>query len=89
MKVALLNFERGPGIPLLNFRGVLGPKVPGLGVLVPLLHHDAFYFPIHSKCRIFSFLANALPTQNLETGINIFILIVITIYTGSAIRKCS
>ena len=48
--VPLLNFEGGPGVPLLNFRGVLGPtfklcgvlqdpKVPGSGVLVPLLHH--------------------------------------------------
>ena len=48
--VPLLNFEGGPGVPLLNFRGVLGPtfklcgvsqdpKVPGPGVLVPLLHH--------------------------------------------------
>ena len=29
-----LNFEGGPGVPLLTLRGVLGP-----GVLVPLLHH--------------------------------------------------
>ena len=45
--ILLLNFERGPGVPLLNFRWVLGPtfklwggfRVPGPGVLVPLLHH--------------------------------------------------
>ena len=37
--VPLLNFEGGPGVPLLNFRGVPGPKVPGPGILVPLLNH--------------------------------------------------
>ena len=52
MRVLLLNFEGGPEshfstlrgsrVPLLNFEGgslVPGPKVPGPGVLVPLLHH--------------------------------------------------
>ena len=54
-EVPLLNFEGGPGIvllifeggsgaPLLNYEGgpgsrVPGPEVPGLGVLVPLLHY--------------------------------------------------
>ena len=46
--VPLLNFEGGPGVPLLNFeRGAEvpllnsegRPRVPGSGVLVPLLHH--------------------------------------------------
>ena len=42
--VLLLNFEGGPGVPLLNFGGgsrVPSPRVrvPGPGVLVPLLHH--------------------------------------------------
>ena len=36
MKVPLLNFVGGPGVPLLNFEVVSGPEVPGLGVLVPL-----------------------------------------------------
>ena len=55
MKVPLLNFVGDPGVPLLNFevdprvphlhfRGVPGLgsqslEVPGLGVLVPHLHH--------------------------------------------------
>ena len=47
-----LNFDRGPGVPLLNFRGVSGttfklsggpgsqsPEVSSPRVLVPLLHH--------------------------------------------------
>ena len=42
--ILLLNFEGGSGVPLLNYEGgpgsrVPGPKVPGLGVLVPLLHY--------------------------------------------------
>ena len=42
MKVPLLNFEGGPGVPLLNFRGSRAPLLNfegGPGVLVPLLHH--------------------------------------------------
>ena len=52
MRVPLLNFEGGPGLPLLKFRGFPGPtlnfeggsgsqgsEVLGPGVLVPLLHH--------------------------------------------------
>ena len=41
----LLNFERGPGVPLLNLRGFRGPTfkllkgVPGPEVLASLLHH--------------------------------------------------
>ena len=51
-RIPLLNFEGGPGVPLLNFRGSRvpllnfeggpgsqGPEVPGPGVLVQLLHH--------------------------------------------------
>ena len=51
-EVLLLNFEGGPGVPLINLRGVLGPtfklwgdsesqglEIPGPGVLIPLLHH--------------------------------------------------
>ena len=34
-----LNFERGPGVPRLNSRG---SRVPGPGVLVPLLYHAYF-----------------------------------------------
>ena len=45
--ILLLNLEGGPGVPLLNFRGLPGPtfklwggsRIPGPGVLVPLLHH--------------------------------------------------
>ena len=46
--VPFLNFEDGLGVPLSNFRRVLGPTfkleegregVPGPGVLVPLLHY--------------------------------------------------
>ena len=53
MRAPLLNFEGGPGVPILNFeRGAVVPllnsegrprvsrsRVPGSGVLVPLLHH--------------------------------------------------
>ena len=47
MRVPLLNNEGGPLVPLLNFEGNLGSRVPeswgpgsqGPGVLVPLLHH--------------------------------------------------
>ena len=62
----ILNFEEGPGVPLLNFRGVSGPllnfkggpgyqdpEVPGPGVLVPLLHHARFYFA--NSCTELSF----------------------------------
>ena len=50
--VPLLNFEGGPGVPLLNFEGgsesqVPGPKVPGPGVLVPLLHHAVLVFLVN------------------------------------------
>ena len=50
--VPLLNFEGDPGVPLLNFEGgsesqVPGPKVPGPGVLVPLLHHAVLVFLVN------------------------------------------
>ena len=56
MKVQLLNFVEGPGIPLLNFEEGLGvpllnfegcPESQGPEVLVPLLHH-AVDIDIHS-----------------------------------------
>ena len=37
MKVQLLNFVGGPGVPFLNFEG--GPESQGPAVLVPFLHH--------------------------------------------------
>ena len=48
--IPLLNFEGGPAVLLLNFRGVPRPtfklwgesRVLGSGVLVPLLHHAVF-----------------------------------------------
>ena len=57
--VQLLNFVGGPGVPLLNFKEVLGPtcklwggsQVAGsrsLGVLVPLLYHAV---NIHACCN--------------------------------------
>ena len=47
----LLNFEGGPGFPLLNFGEIPGPtfklwggsQIPGPGLLVLLLHHAIFY----------------------------------------------
>ena len=39
--VPLLNFEGEPGVPLLNFEGGPGPGSEGPEVLVPLLHHAA------------------------------------------------
>ena len=33
------SLKKGERVPLLNYEGVLGPKVPGLGVLVPILHY--------------------------------------------------
>ena len=43
--VSLINFQGGPGIPLLNFEGVRGsgvpvPRIPGLRI--PLLNHAIF-----------------------------------------------
>ena len=35
MSVSFLNFERGPGVPLLNFEGVPGPGSKGPEVLSP------------------------------------------------------
>ena len=51
--VPLLNYEGGHGVPLLKFRVVPGPtfklwgghgsRIPGPGVLVPLLQHADFF----------------------------------------------
>ena len=61
MKVPLLNFERVPGVQLLKFRRVPGPtfelwgesRVPGSGVLVPLLHHACYYYFIIRSVNFF------------------------------------
>ena len=66
--VPLLNFEGGPGVPLLNFRGIPGPnfklwegsRVPGPGVLVPLLQHARY------SEKLFSYWGN--PEKNKQTN---------------------
>ena len=66
--VPLLNFEGGPGVPLLNFRGIPGPnfklwegsRVPGPGVLVPLLQHARY------SEKLFSYWGN--PDKNKQTN---------------------
>ena len=48
-RAPLLNYERGPGVPLLNLRGSQVPLlnfegVPSPGALVPLFHHAVFVY---------------------------------------------
>ena len=53
--VLLLNFEEGPGVPLLNLRRVSGPTfklsgqspILGPGVLVPLLQYYGKKYPFY------------------------------------------
>ena len=51
MRVPLLNF-RGSWVPLLNFEGGSGSRVPGPVVLVPLLHHAAVRRCFSKKIKI-------------------------------------
>ena len=53
MRIPLLNFEGGPGVALLNFRGVQGPRsqypeVPGSGLtFTPCLKITIFALPLY------------------------------------------
>ena len=64
--VPLLNFEGGAGVPLLNFEGprVARSRVPGPGVLVPLLHHALF----HDEERYYTETSPLICRANQWTG---------------------
>ena len=77
--ILLLNFEGGSGVPLLNYEGgpgsrVPGPKVPSLGVLVPLLHYASddcsclfCYSILKETSRIHTFTITSVFPQMIST----------------------